>query len=49
MSVIVNNVQSGNRSQEPAQIQQQRYYTEQEPIISNSNDIVNNNTNDFLT
>jgi hypothetical protein len=47
MSVIVNNVQSGNRTQEPAQIQQQRYYTEQTPISSNDN--VNNNTNDFLT
>jgi hypothetical protein len=47
MSVVINNVQSGNRTQEPAQIQQQRYYTEQTPISSNDN--VNNNTNDFLT
>jgi len=42
MSVVINNFQSGNRTQETAQIQQQ-------PIITNSNDIVNNNTNDFLT
>lgn len=46
MSVIVNNIQSGNHTQEPAQIQQ-AHKAEQEPIISNYN--VNNNTNDFLT
>jgi len=48
MSVIVNNIQSGNRPQETAQIQQ-AHKAEQQPIISNSNDNVNNNTNDFLT
>jgi len=46
MSVVINNFQSGNRTQESAQIQQ-AHKAEQEPIISNSND--NNNTNDFLT
>jgi hypothetical protein len=46
MSVIVNNIQSGNRPQETAQIQQ-AHKAEQQPIISNYN--VNNNANDFLT
>jgi hypothetical protein len=46
MSVVINNFQSGNRTQETAQIQQS-HKAEQQPIISNSN--VNNNTNDFLT